>query len=79
MVGEDLRRYDAVIFDCDGVLIDSEPIAARVISQVLAEHNIRLSPEGCLTRFVSMSVEQEAEYVRKHFGVDLLAPVFVPS
>jgi HAD superfamily hydrolase (TIGR01509 family) len=72
MVGRELCRYDAVVFDCDGVLIDSEPIAARVISQVLAEHNIRLSPEECLARFVSMSVEQEAEYVRKHFGIGLL-------
>jgi len=29
-------RFDLVIFDCDGVLIDSEPIANRVHAQTLA-------------------------------------------
>lgn len=38
----DLR---AVIFDMDGVLIDSEPIAERIISVLLAEAGLTLSPE----------------------------------
>ena len=28
-------RFDCVIFDCDGVLVDSEPIVHRVLNRVL--------------------------------------------
>ena len=31
------RRPQLVIFDCDGVLVDSEPIATRVLQAVLAK------------------------------------------
>jgi HAD superfamily hydrolase (TIGR01509 family) len=30
-------RYELVIFDCDGVLVDSEPIANRVLARALTE------------------------------------------
>jgi HAD superfamily hydrolase (TIGR01509 family) len=30
-------RFDLVIFDCDGVLVDSEPIANRVLAESLSE------------------------------------------
>lgn len=29
--------FDLIIFDCDGVLIDSEPIASRTLSEALGE------------------------------------------
>ena len=32
-----MPRFDLVIFDCDGVLIDSERLAVRTESQILAE------------------------------------------
>ena len=34
--------WELVIFDCDGVLVDSEPIANRILADMLAE-NIRES------------------------------------
>ena len=33
-----------VIFDCDGVLVDSEPIALRILLQTLAEAGVPLDP-----------------------------------
>jgi HAD superfamily hydrolase (TIGR01509 family) len=33
----DPHRFDAVIFDCDGVLVDSEPISARTLVESLGE------------------------------------------
>jgi HAD superfamily hydrolase (TIGR01509 family) len=36
---------DAVIFDCDGVLVDSEPAAEEVVIASLARHGLTLSPE----------------------------------
>jgi len=38
-------RYSAVVFDLDGVLIDSEPIHLKSAEIVLARHGIRLTPE----------------------------------
>ena len=44
-----------MIFDCDGVLIDSEPIANRVFSQQLATVGIRMTPEEVWRHFVGHS------------------------
>lgn len=43
-----------VIFDCDGVLIDSEIIAARAQSRALAEHGITITPEEAASRFAGI-------------------------
>ena len=43
-----------VIFDCDGVLIDSEIIAARAQSRALAEHGIAITPEDAARRFAGI-------------------------
>ncbi len=43
-----------VIFDCDGVLIDSEIIAARAQSHALAEHGIAITPEQAAHRFAGI-------------------------
>ena len=43
-----------VIFDCDGVLIDSEIIAARAQSRALAEHGIAITPEEAARRFAGI-------------------------
>ena len=45
-------RFDLVIFDCDGVLIDSEPIANRVLTERLRVAGLELSPDEVMRRFV---------------------------
>jgi len=42
---------DAVIFDCDGTLVDSETLSAEVIAECLAPHGIRLTAEEALAAF----------------------------
>jgi HAD superfamily hydrolase (TIGR01509 family) len=46
------RAFDLVIFDCDGVLIDSEPIANRVLAEHLATVGISLDFEEVMHTFV---------------------------
>jgi len=36
--------FDAVLFDCDGVLVDSEPLVARVLSEMLTARGWSLTP-----------------------------------
>ncbi|MBM3335443.1 HAD family phosphatase [Candidatus Sumerlaeota bacterium] len=38
-------RYSAIVFDLDGVLIDSEPIHLKAVEIMLARRGIRLTPE----------------------------------
>jgi len=41
-----------VIFDCNGVLVDSEPIAAAVLSEALAQVGVKLSAAGVMRQFL---------------------------
>ncbi len=43
---------DMVIFDCDGVLVDSEPITNRVIQESLAAHGLPLEIYEIMHLFV---------------------------
>jgi HAD superfamily hydrolase (TIGR01509 family) len=46
-----------VIFDCDGVLVDSEPIACRVMARELTRLGYPLSPDDCQERFTGVSMK----------------------
>jgi HAD superfamily hydrolase (TIGR01509 family) len=64
------RRFDLVIFDCDGVLVDSELISCRAHSQTLTRHGYAISEQQVLERFLGVSDREarltiEAEIGRK--------------
>lgn len=42
---------EAVIFDCDGTLVDSETLSAEVIAECLAPHGLTYTPEEALVAF----------------------------
>jgi HAD superfamily hydrolase (TIGR01509 family) len=48
-------RFDLVIFDCDGVLIDSGLLSIRADRECLAECGIQLSAEEILERYTGIS------------------------
>lgn len=45
-----------VIFDCDGVLVDSERISHEVLQALLAEHGVMLSFQQAVDRFIGTSL-----------------------
>jgi beta-phosphoglucomutase-like phosphatase (HAD superfamily) len=47
------NRFDLVIFDCDGVLVDSEPLAAVAYHNVYANQGMPL-PEGTIAQCIGM-------------------------
>ncbi len=53
------QAFDAVLFDCDGVLVDSEPITNGVLCQMLNESGWALSPQDCMRLFVGKAVRDE--------------------
>ena len=50
--------YALVIFDCDGVLVDSERITNRVFATMLNEIGLSVTLEDMFDRFVGRSMEQ---------------------
>lgn len=60
-----------VIFDCDGVLIDSEVISARVLMDLAAESGIRFDAAHVAEHFLGRSFPTVARIIRDHFGRDL--------
>ncbi|CAB3741523.1 HAD family hydrolase [Paraburkholderia rhynchosiae] len=61
--------FDAVLFDCDGVLVDSEPITNRVLSEMLGELGWRLSVKETMRIFVGKAVKDEAPLIEARTGV----------
>ncbi|WP_417317455.1 HAD family hydrolase [Emcibacter sp.] len=49
-------KYELVIFDCDGVLVDSEPIANRVLRDALADEGLEMSLSDVIAEFVGLSM-----------------------
>ncbi|MFZ9253576.1 MAG: HAD family hydrolase [Hylemonella sp.] len=64
-------RFDAVLFDCDGVLVDSEPITNRVLRDMLAEQGWVLQEQECLRIFVGKMVRDERERIERETGKPL--------
>ncbi|MCX6059299.1 MAG: HAD-IA family hydrolase [Chloroflexi bacterium] len=53
--------FELVIFDCDGVLVESEPLATRVFVQILAEHGFKVNYEEYLRKFSGAVIYQRLE------------------
>ena len=63
-------RPSLVIFDCDGVLVDSEPTSNRVMHAFLAERGARFSRAECMALFKGKSMYDVEKYMTAN-GVPL--------
>ena len=63
--------YQLVIFDCDGVLVDSELISNRIFTQMLNEIGICMTLEQVLERFVGRSMSYCWEVISGILGHEL--------
>jgi hypothetical protein len=62
------RRFDLVIFDCDGVLVDSEAIINRAHAQVLTACGYPMTEDELLTRFCGMSDAEMLDIIEHEWG-----------
>ncbi len=60
-----------MIFDCDGVLVDSEPISFSVLTDTIGKAGIQLSAETVYERFLGKSMTSICETLSAEFGIDL--------
>ncbi len=59
---------ELVIFDCDGVLVDSEPIAIRIDAIIFAKFGMPMSEEEIIDRFVGRSPSVTRDAIEEHLG-----------
>ena len=52
-------KFEAILFDCDGVLVDSEPITNGVLRDLLEESGWPLTPAECMRIFIGKAVRDE--------------------
>ena len=66
-----MTRPDLVIFDCDGVLIDSEVISARMLAAELAPYGVAIDLPYIARHFLGRSYPVVMAQIRTEFGVAL--------
>ena len=64
-------NFEAILFDCDGVLVDSEAITCGVLRDMLEERGWRMTLAECMQRFVGHTVKSERSVIEAHTGQPL--------
>jgi HAD superfamily hydrolase (TIGR01509 family) len=65
------RPIDAVLFDCDGVLVDSEQITNGVLRGMLHELGWAIEPEECFSLFMGRALQDRAPLILERTGFDM--------
>jgi HAD superfamily hydrolase (TIGR01509 family) len=65
-------EFDLVIFDCDGVLVDSENLSAEVLTELLAQHGIAIDAAAFRSDFLGRSFMSASERLRQRTGKTLV-------
>jgi HAD superfamily hydrolase (TIGR01509 family) len=64
-------KFEAALFDCDGVLVDSEPITNGVLRDMLEELGWKLTPAECMRIFLGKAVKDERGIIEAQTGQPL--------
>lgn len=69
--GYKLTDYDLIIFDCDGTLVDSEPISNSVIGKLIRELGLQITDKEAHDLFVGTSFETINDYLKSKINGEL--------
>jgi HAD superfamily hydrolase (TIGR01509 family) len=61
-------KFDALLFDCDGVLVDSERITNGVLREMLGDMGWKMTEEECMGHFVGHLVQDQGALIERHTG-----------
>jgi HAD superfamily hydrolase (TIGR01509 family) len=70
--------WQLIIFDCDGVLMDSEPISNRIMAEVLTENGLPMTLEACYEHFMGRNMSDCIHILATRFG-HTVTPTFVDN
>ncbi|MBA3771491.1 MAG: HAD family phosphatase [Ramlibacter sp.] len=63
-----MAKFEAVLFDCDGVLVDSEAITNGVLRDMLQDLGWKLSAEECMRIFIGKTIRDERVRLEANTG-----------
>ena len=66
-------KYKCVIFDCDGVLVDSEAISAKVFQKMISEMGFTIEFKTVLEQITGTSMQDNLKFFRQITGKELPA------
>jgi HAD superfamily hydrolase (TIGR01509 family) len=61
-------KFEAILFDCDGVLVDSEPITNGVLRDMLNEAGWAITHEECMDYFIGRTVRSATVRIEAETG-----------
>ena len=61
-----MKEYKLVIFDCDGTLVDSEPLTTGVISAMINERGIDMTQERCMSLFAGKTLNHITDFIKQN-------------
>ncbi len=64
-------EYKCVIFDSDGVLVDSETISARVFQEMAGELGLALDFSSAFEQFSGSSMKENLQFIQERIAGDL--------
>ena len=63
-----ILNFDLIIFDCDGVLVDSEVISCRAHAETLTRHGYPITADQVLDRFLGVSDREARLAIEAELG-----------
>ncbi len=74
-----MSGIEAVFFDCDGTLVDSEVICSRAYVTMFREFGITLDLEEVFKRFKGVKLYEIIDIINEEHGVDLAKQIWSRS
>lgn len=68
---QNAMKFKAILFDCDGVLVDSEAITCGALRDLLEESGWSMTLAECMDRFIGKTVREERAAIEAHTGKPL--------
>lgn len=66
-----MNKKKLIIFDCDGVLVDSEPLSLKALQLMLKKKSLNVSIEECFELFLGKNFKDTKEIIRSKFGINI--------
>ena len=64
-------KFEVILFDCDGVLVDSEPLTNQVLRDMFEESGWSMTLAECMAYFVGKTVREERVEIEARTGKPL--------
>ena len=63
-----MKKYELIIFDCDGTLVESEAITNEVVAEMVTEYGIQITPEETLERFAGKTIMHIMTFIKESYA-----------